>query len=550
MSFASKFFAWRNKIKPATHRVKKSADNIVTSFDNTKLLTDIYFPQGTSSGNNAPFPTILIRTAYKRAGFANYARIYAERGFITVLQACRGTDGSGGEIGPLLLEREDGLATLEWLKKQDWFDGRLGMSGPSYLGYVQWAICDSMPEKSAIATQIATTEYQNVLFPQGATNLQFWLSWMQLNEGLASSPLKFMFGVISGKIERNTKSAANTTPLIDADIAAAGHKVDFWRRWMLSEVKRPEHWQQLSQSGRIDKNTPPNSFVSGWYDFIIDELIDDYNRLRKNGHNPYLTIGPWTHVDPKLIAQSVHDTLAWMKAKLKDDASDLREKPVRIFIPGLNKWREYESYPPPGAKETTLYLEPENSLFSKPVETAEPAKFTYDPNDPTPNLGGAIFAFTGAGAFDNRPLEARDDVLTFTSEPLNEAKTLIGQPKVKLFAKSSLEHTDFVARLCDVHPNGKSINICDGFVRITPKNNKKLPDGCWEIDIVLHNSAHQFAPGHQLRLQICSGAHPKISRNPGVEEEVDKIPDFLVAQQSIFFDKKRPSSINLPLYDL
>ncbi len=545
MTLTSKFFAWRHKFKPATHKVKKQSDVAVTSFDGTKLLTDIYTPQG-----EGPFPTILIRTAYKRQGFATYARIYAERGFITVLQACRGTDGSDGKIGPLLLEREDGLATLDWLKEQDWFDGRLGMTGPSYLGYVQWAICDALPEKSALSTQIATSEYKNVLFPQGATDLQFWLSWLQLVEGLRSSPLKFMFSVITGKVEKTTKSAANTLPVIDGDIAATGHEVEFWRRWLLEEAKKESHWQTLSQSGRIGPKTPPNFFVSGWYDFLVDELVDDYNRMVKSGHTPYLTIGPWEHVNPKLIIESVHATLAWMRAKLLDDTSELRRNPVRLYISGLEEWREYGSFPPPGNEETTRFLAPGGALAPQPAQSASPACYTYDPNDPTPSLGGAIFAFNGAGPCDNRPLEARPDVLTFTSAPLQEPLTLIGRPQVTLFASSNLEHTDFFARLCDVTPDGKSVNICDGFVRITPQNNKKQKDGTWKLDIPLHHTGHQFRTGHALRLQISSGAHPRISRNPGTPEEQDKIPEMKIAQQSIFLDEKHPSALTLPTYRL
>ena len=545
MSLSTRFFAWRHKLEPATHKVRKSADNIVTSFDGVRLLTDIYFPEG-----SGPFPTILIRTAYKRAGFATYARLYAERGFITVLQACRGTDGSDGEIGPLLLEREDGLATLDWLKHQDWFEGRLGLTGPSYLGYVQWAICDELPEISAISTQIATTEYKNVLFPQGATNLQFWLSWMQLSEGLRLSPLKFMFSVMTGKAERATKSASLNLPVIDADIAVTGHKVEFWRRWMLDEVKHEEHWQAISHTRRLGADTPPDFFVSGWYDYILNELLDDYQILRANGHTPYLTIGPWFHVDPKLIAESVRSTLAWMRANLLDDSSELRKKPVRLFISGLDQWREYEMFPPPEPGELTHFLAPGNALAAAPAKTALPARYRYDPNNPTPNVGGAIFAFNGAGARDNARLEARSDVLTFTTAPIEASLTFIGRPKLTLFVSSSLEYTDFFARLCDVTPNGSSTNICDGFVRLTPGSVNRLEDGTCKLDILLHNSAHKFRAGHHLRLQVSSGAHPRFSRNPGTPEEIDKKPEMLCADQSIFFDSQHPSALSLPVYVL
>ncbi len=545
MSLSTRFLSLRYKLKPALNKVRKESAIPVTTPDKVQLLTDIYFPQG-----EGPFATILIRTAYKRSGFANYARLYAERGFITVLQACRGTDGSGGQIGPLLMEREDGLATLDWLKQQKWFDGRLGMSGPSYLGYVQWAICDALPQKSALSTQIAASDYRNALFPQGSINLQFWLSWMQLSEGLRTSPLRTMLRALTGSIERSTRRAANQLPLIDADIAATGHKVEFWRRWMLDAIKHEEHWQSISHTKRLGVDTPPNFFISGWYDFILNDLLEDYQILRANGHTPYLTIGPWFHVDPKLIGESVRSTLAFMRANLLDDRSELRKKPVRLFISGLDQWREYETFPPPGQNQFTNYLAPGNALATAPDKTALPARYRYDPTDPTPNVGGAVFAFNGAGAHNNARLEARSDVITFTTAPLETHLTLIGQPQLTLFASSSLERTDFFARLCDVDPNERSTNICDGFVRITPDGPARPENGIFKLNILLHNRAHQFLAGHRLRLQVSSGAHPRFSRNPGTIEKIDQKPEMLCADQSIFFDSDHPSALSLPVYQM
>ncbi len=137
-------------------------------------------------------------------------------------------------------------------------------------------------------------------------------------------------------------------------------------------------------------------------------------------------------------------------------------------------------------------------------------------------------------------------MLTFTTALLEQPITLVGQPEVTLFVGSSLERTDFFARLCDVDKSGKSINICDGFIRVTPQSPGRQSDGAYKLNIVLHNTAHQFTRGHRLRLQISSGAHPRISRNPGTAEEVDKAPQMLAADQSIYFDAKRPSELTLP----
>ncbi len=545
MSIATFLAAKKNNFGKKQYSIRCEKDASINMKDNITLLSDIYFPKG-----DGPFPTILIRTPYLRAGFKTFAQIYAERGFITILQACRGTDGSEGEVDPLISEREDGIASLDWVKEQSWFDGRLGTTGPSYLGYVQWAICDLMPEKSALSTHIVSSEYRSVMMPKGAIDLQLWLSWMQLIKGLEESPLKFTFNVLSGKIQKRTVEAAKTLPLIEADITACDEKVPFWRDWMNDYINDEKIWKKIDCSDLLNEKTPPNFFVSGWYDFILDQLVRDYKTLKVAGNNPYLTIGPWFHVHPKLVAEGVKSTLDWMRAHLKDDFSTLRKKPVRIHISGLDQWKEYEAFPPPNANVETQYLSKDNLSSNSPTGEEQPSKYKYDPNDPTPNLGGAIFAFNGAGAKDNRELEARGDVIIFTGEVLTKPLSFIGQPKLTLFARSSLDYSDFFARLCDVAPNGKSINICDGFIRLNPDNAKKDKSGIWQVEIDLHNFAHQFKAGHRLRLQISSGAAPRFSRNPGTSESILTATELKIAEQEIFHNEQYPSKLELPIYDI
>lgn len=544
MNFGRLLIARLNHLPPPTSAFIERRDIDVIAGDGIKLKTDLFLPDV-----EGPHPTLLMRVPYGRAGFDAMAKLYAERGFVTVLQACRGTGGSDGAFDPLTNERVDGLATLDWIKAQSWFDGRLGTTGPSYLGYAQWAICDALPPGAAMAIKVSSAEFRSVVFPSRAFHLQMWLSWVQTIEGLRGQRFGFTFRIMTGGVERRTQKAASHLPLIDADIVATGHQVPFWRHWITDAVKNDKFWKPLDHTGRLGPKTPPCFFVSGWYDFMIDQLLRDYQTLVSHGHTPFLTIGPWTHVHPKLQMEGTHATLAWMKAQLMGDRQHLRQKPVRIHISGLGQWREYDVFPPPDRRQERLFLAPKK-LGRTPHLTAEPSTYRYDPNDPTPNLGGAIFAFSGAGARNNARLENRADVLVFTGATLDKPLTLIGQPKLTLFAGSSLKYTDFFARLCDVAPNGRSTNICDGLVRIAPTTHQPDSEGVQHLEIKLHHTAHQFRPGHRLRLQISSGAHPRYARNTGTSEPVASATNLAVAEQMVLHDAAHPSALDLPIFDL
>jgi len=544
MSIASTFLSQLYHLPPGEYGVRYNKNIHVKAKDGILLQTDLFQPDAPG-----PFPTLLMRLPYGRIGFDAVAEVYAERGFNTVLQACRGTDGSGGTFDPLGNERDDGLATLDWIKKQKWFDGRLGTTGPSYLGYAQWAICDALPEKSAMAIKVSSADFEDVVFPSGAFHLQLWLSWLQTVEGLRGAPYDIGIRIVTGDVERRSKQAAITLPLVEGDVIATGKKIPFWRRWFNEAIDNPEFWKPLDHSGRIGPDTPPVHLVSGWYDIMLDQLLANYKAVKNAGHSPYLTIGTWTHVASELQGESILQTLSWMRAKLMDDASALREKPVRIHISGSKGWREFDQFPPPDIFVETLHLHAGGTLSDNPAHASNPDTYRYDPSDPTPNLGGTIFAFTGAGPRDNRKLEARDDVLTYTSEALSAPLTIIGNATVTLFARSSLEYTDFFARLCDVSPDGHSTNICDKLIRIKPGSTKKAEDGSWCVELKLHATAHCFKKNHQLRLQISSGAHPRYARNLGTNEPLGTATKMVAADQEIFHDPAHPSLISLPVWE-
>ncbi|HTM76068.1 MAG TPA: CocE/NonD family hydrolase, partial [Devosia sp.] len=308
MSLRSLFLAYVDNLPPRLNGVKKQRNIALTMSDGIVLMTDHFAPRGKSE-----HPTILMRLPYGRRGFAGIAEAYAERGFHVVLQACRGTEKSGGEFDPLVNERADGLATLDWIKAQPWFDGRLGLSGPSYLGYAQWAICDALPPIAAMATKVTSADFRSVVFPSGAFHLGLWLSWLQVIEGLRERPLKTAGTMFSGGIERKTAKASMVLPLIEADIAAVGRPILFWRHWFQESIGNDQFWEAIDHRHRLTETTPPVHFMSGWYDFMVDQLLSDYQRLVAIGHRPFLTIGTWTHISDELQRDNLRETLLWMR---------------------------------------------------------------------------------------------------------------------------------------------------------------------------------------------------------------------------------------------
>jgi putative CocE/NonD family hydrolase len=544
MSIGSYFLARAARLPKPRFRVTRTRNIRVKMGDGIELATELYVPR-----NGVRSPTILMRVPYGLRGFTVVAEIYAERGYNAVIQACRGTGGSGGEFDPLSHERDDGLATLEWIKAQPWFDGRLGLSGPSYLGYAQWAISDALPKQSALAVKVTSAEFKSVVFPGGSFNLGLLFGWIQVIEGIRDQPMRTARRIGSGGIERRSLRSSMRLPLIDADKRIFGHEVGFWRRWLTDAVGNDAFWEPLDHTHRIGTRTPPTSFVSGWYDFMLDQLLRDYETLVDAGGRARLTVGPWWHVSEELQYESLRDTLSWMNAELFNDRSALHDKPVRLHIGGRNEWHSFAAYPP-GVPDTQIWhLHPEKVLSQRPVKASEPDRYTYNPKDPTPSIGGAMFAFTGAGPVNQAKLEARKDVLVYSSEPLAGDITIIGNVRAMIYARASHHNADLFAKLCDVDEKGVSTNICDGIIRKT-SGDPAVPDDIWKLNFKLHATAYTFKRGHRLRLIVASGAHPRYARNTGTDEPFGTATKLMPVDIEVFHDPARPSAIHLPVFEL
>jgi putative CocE/NonD family hydrolase len=531
-------FRLLNRLRP-NPKVRHTRNIRVPMDDGVTLETEHFAP--TAPG---PHPTVLTRVPYGIVAFRPMAVHYVEHGFHVVLQACRGTAKSGGTFEPLINERADGLATLRWIKAQPWFDGRLGVSGPSYVGYATWAIADA-PEIMALSAKSTSADFKPIVFPGGSFHLGLWLSWIQVMEGLRGSAAVFALKAQFGGVEKKTEEAASQLPLADADIRATGHRVTFWQRWIKDAIGNDAFWEPLDHRHRLGPRTAPNLFVSGWYDFMLDPMLHDYEALVDAGHRPYLTIGPWAHTDLTMLSHGVTETRLWFETHLLGRTGLLRAKPVQIEVSG--DWHEFDAWPPRETVDQLWHLHAEKTLAPRAAGRSEPERYLYDPAHPTPNVGGAHFAFSNAGAQNQAALEARADVLTFTSEPLFSDLTVIGQPLVTLFCRSSLPNADFFVKLCDVDENGVSIGISDGIIRMTPAA-PAVTDDIWRLQFRLHGMGHKFERGHRLRVQVSSGAHPRFARNTGTDEPLGEAVRLVAADMEIFHDPARPSAIALPVW--
>ncbi|MBN9309023.1 CocE/NonD family hydrolase, partial [Devosia sp.] len=202
-----------------------------------------------------------------------------------------------------------------------------------------------------------------------------------------------------------------------------------------------------------------------------------------------------------------------------------------------------------GPENQLWHLHPDAVLSQRPVRSSPPDTYSYDPRQPTPAIGGAMFAFSGAGQVDQAQLEKRRDLLVYTSEPLFNPITILGQVRVALHARSSLPNTDFFVRLSDVDEKGVSINVCDGFLRKTSAD-PAVPDDIWKLNFRMHAAAHTFRRNHRLRVVVASGAHPRYARNTGTDEPLGEATTLVSADIEVFHDPARPSAIHLPVVEL
>jgi predicted acyl esterase len=562
--------------------------------DGVRLATDIYEPKDRAG----PLPVILTRLPYDKDNLAPVGRLFAQRGYVYMVQDCRATFKSEGEVFvPMVHDREDGLDTIKWIEEQEWFDGNLGLWGPSYLGITQWAVAADAPQIKALYPQLTTADLDQTLFLGGAFSYRLATSW---TEGVGKQSDNLLPVPIGDKLDMETEGFFNLPlePEMDiqwtdlrgrsvADLLAEmsdamglppGDISPEFVEKMIGLMNYPAFAQNADAfnfNDRYDEVTAPALMVSGWYDIFVDPQLEDFVRMREMapgdaGKYTRLIIGPWGHVSGvhpdaekgARLGVLIRDFMVfdWYDRWLKGEMNGIENAaPMTIYVMGKNEWRDEREWPLARTQYTKYYLHSAGNANSKSGDGAlsteepgdEPADdFTYDPKNPVPTAGGHNL-LENVGPKEQKGVEDREDVLVFSTPPLAKDIEVTGPITAKIYAASSAVDTDFTVKLCDVYPNGASIFITEGVVRARYRDSYTEPSliepgKIYEYHIKLWPTSNCFLKGHHIRIQVSSSNFPRFDRNTNAGGRGGPI-NIIVAEQTIYHDGERPSNIMLPL---
>ena len=550
-----------------TYDVDLQLDLKVPMRDGVGLSADIYRPRAPGR-----FPTVLIRTPYDNNSLIAKARSLANRGYVCVAQDCRGRWDSDGGYYPFHPDGEDGYDTQEWIGRQEWSNGKIGMSGASYLGLVQWQSAVHASEHlTCMAPRVICADfYQGLVHPGGALQLGVCMTWGMRTNGRTAQDIDY----------HNWTEAFRGLPIAGID-ELAGRRMQFWKDW----VDHPcydDYWKAVDVEKRFADIRAPAFNMGGWYDLYARDTFVCFNGLRRQGATPEarrskLIVGPWPHSlststrtgDIEFGADSMVDLegleLRWFDYWLKGiDNGVAGEPPLRLFIMGSNQWRDEHEGPlartdwqkwhlhSRGSANTLLG---DGSLSPQAPSDEPPDRYVYDPEHPVQTNGGNNCCsphIVPWGPYDQRPVEMRGDVLCYTSAPLREAMEVTGPIKVVLFAATDGRDTDWTAKLVDVSPNGYAMNLCDGIIRARfhegfESESLLEPERIYRYEIDLSATGNLFRAGHRIRLEISSSNFPRFDRNPNTGSELGKDTEMRRARQTVHHDAANPSHLLLPV---
>ncbi len=526
--------------------------------DGISLAADVYRPDGPG-----PFPTLVQRTPYNKEfgliGFSFDIMRGVQAGYAVVVQDTRGRWASGGEFNPFFDEARDGADAIGWAAAQPWSSGAVGMIGGSYFGATQWTAATQAPEALRAIAPFVTTDqyYDGWAYQGGAFQLGFNLHWT-----LSSLAL--------GEVVRRMRTGAATPQDFAALVAAVDGNDAVYRRlpllglpevkglapyyddW-LSHPSYDEFWRATAPRESYGQITVPALNMGGWYDLFLKGTLANYTGMKARGgsdaarQHQRLVIGPWAHGPlggwfPEqsyglLAGTETADItglqLRWFDWLLKGEDTGLAaEKPVRLFVMGANEWRDEDDWPLPGTEYVDYFLHSRgrantaggDGRLSTDAPGDEPQDaYLYDPRHPVPTTGGGTFLpglsiGANAGPRDQRAVEARHDVLCYTTEPLAAPLEVIGPVLAVLHVSSSATDTDFTAKLVDVAPDGRAENLADGILRARYRESLSEPsplepERVYELTVDLVATAAVIPAGHRIRLEVSSSNFPRFDRN-------------------------------------
>jgi uncharacterized protein len=541
-------------------------DQRVPMRDGISLSADVYLPL-----SGGPHPTIYQWTPYEstRERFVGWGAWFAQRGYAAVVADVRGRYESEGDFEAWSRDGLDAQDSLTWAADERWCNGRIGTWGRSYGALVQWQLLHrGHPNLECVAPQVIHDDYfWDGYWTGGAFQLALtlgaaaiWTSAISLVTGPSARDL-----MLNDRIWRHL-------PLIELDEVAIGRKVDFWREWW-EHQENDAYWQQFHH--RPDTVNVPIFQQGGWFDPYSGSHLRSFAAIGNRVPNRVL-MGPWSHeeevegfrgdVDLSPAVTRIRDhELAFYDRYLRDDMNGWDDRPpLELYVLGRNEWRGESKWPLPGTEHTPFHLRAGGRLdrdAARPSERAD--RYVYDPNDPVPTIGGVNSVLTmtqGAaqpilpGPWDQRELEARVDVLSYTSDELERDLEVIGPVEMVLYAASSAKDTDFIVRVCDVYPDGRSIFLTEGIIRARYRNSNEgdstellEPGEAAEYRIRCYPLANVFGRGHRIRLDVSSSSFPRFSRNLNNGEDIGTSTRIEVAEQAVLHTDVYPSRVVLPV---
>ena len=559
--------------------------------DGTHTSADLYRPAG-----NGALPVLLQRTPYNKQASGGYYQTFAmraaEAGFAVVIQDVRGRYNSGGKFHPFVQEQPDGFDTCDWIVNQPWCNGRIGMFGGSYVGLTQWqAALAGAPGLEAIAPHVTASDYHDGwTYQGGAFNLFFNYSWATgltfetAGRRRAIDPLDPVFLDNLERVDNLDRFIALSPHDHDKTLLDLGP----WYQEWIDHPALDAYWDHLNIAGKYGQLDIASFNSGGWYDVFLGGTIANYVGMKWEGggerakQGSRLLIGPWSHATASLggaagdyfpgalgapDAVDMHGQwIRFFDRWLRDhDATGFdAEPPVSIFVMGENRWRSESAWPLERAVATEFFLGSGGRANTAGGDGAllrdlpgdqhsTPDHYLSDPRDPVPTAGGQLCCpvhWSPSGAFDQKRVESRQDVLVYTSAPFDVPTEITGPVTVVLYAASSAVDTDLTAKLVDACPCGCARNLTDGIVRaryrasqrtetlLTPNEVERYEIDLWATSVVLQ-------PGHALRLEIASSNFPRFDRNmqTGGLQATTHLDDSVVAMQTVLHDADHPSRL-------
>ena len=504
--------------------------------DGTALGTDLYLPK-----KKGKFPCIFARTPYDKNTDVVLPMVmpFLNENFAVVVQDCRGRLTSKGEFFPFINERKDGLDTVKWIRKQKWANGKVSGFGGSYGGYTQIAIADVL---DFATLHVTAGNIYKIIYPYGIFSPKTVFTWG--------------FMMDTPQVEFDVNNAYKILPLSQADVKTYSKTNKFVNEYLKHE-SYDDFWKKQNVSKFIKC---PVISMAGWYDMFLGPQFEDFLALdKKTSAKSRMIVGPWCH-GTQVIEKDYggekttgnRDLInnQFIIAGLKGEKIDkffihpYKNTRYNLFIMERNEYVGSDVWPPEETKLTKFYLCNNKKLFTKVQKTKAELKYTYDPANPFPSLGGSIFG-ENVGPAGQSSTTSRTDQLIFDMDIKNKPLTLLGPISAELFIETSAKCTDFYVSLQDVFPKGPIVNIQTGGAKFISKN-KKNPQ---QLDIEIWPTGYQINPGHKLRIVITSSCFPAYNRNSNTGEPIYSTEKMVKANQKIYIGSKFPSSVTLPVYN-